>query len=272
MKKKIMNIILSLVLGAMCLTMTTPALATDTTTIDPRVELAVQAIYEAYQNGTDATVKIEVSRAESQQLYYEITRNLNGIISGVQLETKGAIPKNDNADTIELRIAFGYAYPASQLTELDSDSRIISEMEALNHLATFQEKVTEINRFVSEAAKYDFVLAQQAEKIPNNHSSATAMGCLNGLAVCQGFANLSSYFYERIGIENVKVRCVILDQQETHVFNMVRDAAGTMYVVDPTLSNGGWNTCLTDLDSYTKQFNISIVTDPETLFTLKYQH
>lgn len=195
---------------------------------------------------------------------------LNGIISGVQLDVRCFMSGKDNPENapVKVCISFNNEYPAGQLTELDADPRVIAEMEILNGLSSFEEKVTEVNRFVSSAATYDSVLAASGD-VSTKDTSTTAMGCLNGLAVCQGYTNLASYFYERLGIQNVKVRCYIF-QTDLHVFNMVRDDAGTMYVIDSTADHNGHHTCLTDLNGYSEKFQANMVLDPSILFEMKY--
>lgn len=269
MKKRIYATLLSIVISLIA--MTQPAYAVeDAPTIpalDPKSAMAISVVYEAYKAGTNVMVKFDTTKKDAAATYAEFKRYLDGIIPGAQAKVTGAVLNSSglqDGDMTELRVRF---YATDEVDTLRKDSRVVNETKVLDGLTSFNEKVTEICRFVSQSAVYDKELAESGN-VPHGHTSTTAMGCLNGKAVCQGYTNLASFFFEEQGIENVSVRCEV--DNTLHIFNMVRDAAGNMYVVDATLVRSGWSTCLITLDKYLEKFDATLKMDPNTLFTLKY--
>lgn len=269
MKKKIFAALLGLAISIA--TMVQPAYAAeDSFTVPPlddKTAMAISVLYDAYKTGTNITVKFEVKKADAAATYSQLKRYLDGITPGAQPKTIGTVLTNNgvqDGDMTELKVQF---YATNEVNTLQEDPRVVNETKTLNGLTSFEDKINEICRFVGQSAVYDTELAQSG-KVPLGHSSTTALGCLNGKAVCQGYTNLASYFFEEQEIENVSVRCNVNDT--LHIFNMARDAAGNMYVVDATFARNGWSSCLISLDQYIEMFNATIVIDPNTLFTLKY--
>lgn len=215
-------------------------------------------------SGEEVAVSCFVKRYELMDLYAETKRILFGISPEYAPDIRGTfssrIPAELDGSYVRLNI-----YASHEEIELGNDPRILEELEVLNNLGTWEERVREINRFVS-CASYDddFDVASGV-----NASSATALGCLNGLATCLGYTNLGTYLYDAAGIESVKVWCSV-KEKGSHIFNVVRDEEGTLYAVDSTFYHFGHDSAMISLEEYQKRFEVTIEVEPELLFELRY--
>lgn len=232
---------------------------------DPRSALLAKYLDAmSSESGGKAAVCCFVKKYEVNDLYAETKKILFGIspeyTPAIRGTSSSKVPTGLDGSYVKMNI-----YVSHENVDLASDPRIIEEMEVLSSLGTFEEKVREINRFVSRAS-YDYNF-NEAPDI--NEASATALGCLNGLAICQGYANLGTYLYDAVGIENVKVWCSVKDKA-SHLFNVVRDEAGTLYAVDSTFYHSGHDSALISLEEYQKQFEVTFEVEPELLFYLRY--
>lgn len=232
---------------------------------DPRAVAMAQTLTAMdTESGKESVVSCFVKKEEAMELYSETKRILFCISPGYSPATRGTktvkVPKGISGEYVKVRI-----YVSHEEVGLANDPRICAELEVLNSLGTFEEKVREINRFVSAAAYDNDYNATSGV----NLASATALGCLNGLAICQGYSNLASYLYDASGIKNIKVWCSVKDQGE-HMCNMVRNDGRVSYVVDSTFTHAGEDCALLSLDEYQNRYNVTLRCEPELLFDLRY--
>lgn len=224
-------------------------------TVDEIIQLAIKNPDVVHQINNETT--LEKAKADN----VIIVDTLDAVSSGYTplVEMKAGM-NNDRSSTVFWRIK----NVTKDVSALDTDERIVKEMAVINSKTTFNDKVKEINKFVKGICSYD---KQYVNDKDNHRDSETAMGALNGKAICQGYSNLTSYLYERAGIQNIKVR----GNDKTggrHVWNVVRDNSGKMYVVDTTWNTGTDKYLLMSLDEYSGY--CTDVFDEAKLFDLKY--
>lgn len=239
--------------------------------------MSLSSVFAAeYEKTTDQLIKIlqeateETIKIKNKTTYDEATNANKKMVDTLDAISSGYTPhmsmkiglNNERTETVfwELKIE------KQDISALDTDERIIQELAVINSKKTFEEKVKEIDRYIRSVCKYDksYVNGERSEHI----ASETAMGCLNGKAICQGYSNLASYLYERMGIENIKVRGIDNRTNVRHVWNVVRDKNGKMYVVDTTWNGPTGTYLLMGLDEYAKYCTDEF--DESELFDLKY--
>lgn len=200
------------------------------------------------------------TKEEATVASWEVSNIFDGITSGYMPRVKTSVTMNENKTaTTQWKIKV----TKEDLTELREDARIKEELEKLQGMETEKEKVIEINRFVNDICDYDYTYTD--ENI--NTVSETAIGALNGKAICQGYANLTSFLYDEVGIQNVKVRGYIKEGGGFHVWNVV-ELDGKYYVVDTTWNEQGNHFLLMSLDAYGQY--VTSTMDVSQLFYLKY--
>lgn len=147
-------------------------------------------------------------------------------------------------------------------SELEQDKRIIEELEQIKARVSVKEKIKEIDRFIKSVCEYDKDYLEEGNK-----ASETALGALNGKAICQGYANLASFLYDQVGIKNVKVRGNEKKSGIRHVWNMI-ELDGCYYVVDTTWNETRENFLLISPEEYSQYTTTDM--DAYKLFYLKY--
>lgn len=234
---------------------------------DARSYEVASALQQNASTESETVYQVAVDKGEARTIYADAKYVLYGITPGYSPVTKATTgnTRDENGNVVGyLRVVMS---PATDLSALESDPRITAELEKLAGLATFEEKVKEVNNFVRLAAQYDNEFA--ANPVNPYHASTTALGCLNGRAICQGFTNLANYLYDAIGVENVKVYSHIKDLG-AHIFNAVRDENGNIYAVDSTSNREKNSFVLMPLDVYAAKTNSTFMADVNVMFDLKY--
>lgn len=219
-------------------------------------------VQEIIQEDLDVIVlKNKTTYGEAVLGNKEITDIIDGVSSGDTPGVKMSLTYQKGTNETE---RWRVAITNHDISVLDKDERIIQELKNIQSKESLYDKVFEINEFV-RIAKYD---KEYSEFSPEHRDSETALGCLNGKAICQGYANLASYLYDKTGIENVKVRGNDKETGGRHVWNVIKDKDEKLYVVDST-----WNSCnnkylMMSLDDYNQYMFTEI--DVQKLFDLKY--
>lgn len=211
--------------------------------------------------GNSDLLKIDnkTTRTEVMKDYELLTDAFDGIASGYTPTVKMSAGFNqDQTETVFWRVKL----TQGNTTELETDTRIVEELEQIKARTTKREKIEEIDRFVKSVCEYDKEYQEGSCK-----ASETALGALNGKAICQGYANLTSFLYDQAGIKNVKVRGVSTKSGVRHVWNVV-EMDGCYYVVDTTWNEAREDYLLISPEEYSQY--ASTEQDVDKLFYLKY--
>lgn len=216
--------------------------------------------------GEEAVYRTDIPYSDMSVFFQNVRRIAFCLAPGYSPKTHAYVTqsrRDGDASMTKIRYTID---PADDLSDLAADPRIVAEIQKVNGLATFEEKVTEIYWFTRNAAEYDKEYA--ANPKDPYHSSTTALGCLNGLAICQGYSNLAGYLFDAVGIQNIKVYSIV-EEKNSHIFNAVKADDGAIYAVDATTKTKT-PLCMMDLETYTQLSSSKLVVDVARIFELKY--